>query len=253
MAGLAAGGVADRLLALGVGPAGAVGDQLRVLLAQQPADDLAQRAQLVVGGVGQRRADVVAEAEVAGRRLGVAGALGGAPRAVLLGGVAQLGVVQARAAEVGLLARGLAVGVGELLADGVEHEHRVDHPDAGGEVLAALEHPAVASVGGAVAQRSVDAQLERAALGAGGQRVELGVELLGPAAEHGGGLGAALGVEVLARVLDLLGAVEQDAVVDPDGVDVLVLDDGAVHEAAEVAQRLLVQLARGHARGDGLR
>ena len=83
--------------------------------------------------------------------------------AVLLGGVAQLLVVEARAAEVGLLAGGLAVGVGELLADGVEHEHRVDDPDAGGEVLAAVEHPAVASVGGAVAQRCVDAQLERAA------------------------------------------------------------------------------------------
>ena len=45
----------------------------------------------------------------------------------------------------------------------------------------------------------------------------------------------ALGGEVVARVLDLLGAVEQDAVVDPDRVDVLVLDDGAVDEAAEVA------------------
>ena len=249
---LAAAGVADGLLALGVGPAGAVGDQLRVVLAQQPADDLAQRAELVVGGVGQRGADVVAEGEVAGGRLGVAGAFGGAPLAVLLGGVAQLVVVEARAAEVGLLAGGLAVGVGELLADGVEHEHRVDDPDAGGEVLAALEHPAVAAVGGAVAQRPVDAQLERAAAGAGGERVELGVELLGLAAERGGGLGVALGAEVVARVLDLLGAVEQDAVVDPDGVDALVLDDGAVDEAAEVAQRLVVQLAGGHARGDGL-
>ena len=75
----AAAGVADGLLALGVGPAGAVGDQLRVLLAQQPADDLAQRAELVVGRVGQRGADVVAEREVAGGRLGLAGALGGAP------------------------------------------------------------------------------------------------------------------------------------------------------------------------------
>ena len=113
--------------------------------------------------------------------------------AVLFGGVAHLVVVEARAAEVGLLAGGLAVGVGELLADGVDHEHRVDDPDAGGEVLAAVEHPAVAAVGGAVAQRRVDAQLERAAAGAGGERVELGVELVGLAAERGGGFGVALG------------------------------------------------------------
>jgi hypothetical protein len=72
-----------------------------MVLAKQPADDLAQRAELVVGGVGQRGADVVAEGEVAGGRLGVAGAFGGAPLAVLLGGVAQLVVVEARAAEVG--------------------------------------------------------------------------------------------------------------------------------------------------------
>jgi hypothetical protein len=87
---LAAARVADGLLALGVGPAGAVGDELRVLLAEQPADDLAQRAELVVGGIGQRRPDVVAEGEVAGGRFGVAGAFGGSPLAVLLGGVAQL-------------------------------------------------------------------------------------------------------------------------------------------------------------------
>src|SRR3954447_25190997 len=177
---------------------------------------------------------------------------GGAARAGVLGGVAQLVVVEASAAEVGLLAGDLAVGVGELVADGVEHEHRVDHPDAGGEVLAALEHPAVASVGGAVAQRPVDAQLERGALGAGGECVELGVELLGLAAERGGRFGVALGGEVVAGVLDLLGGVEQDAVVDPDRVDVLVLDDGAVDEAAEVAERLVVQLAGAHAGGDGL-
>ena len=58
VAGLAAAGVADTLLALSVGRAGAVGDQLRVGLAQQPADDSAQRAELV----GERDADVVAEA-----------------------------------------------------------------------------------------------------------------------------------------------------------------------------------------------
>ena len=57
-------------------------------------------------------------------------------------------------------------------------------------------------------------------------------------------------VEVGAGVLDVLGGVEQRAVVDPDGVGVLVLDDGAVHERAEVAQRLVVQVAAGDARGD---
>ena len=108
--------------------------------------DQSRRWPVVVGRVGQRSADVVAEREVAGGRLGVAGAFGGAALAVLLGGVAQLVVVEARAAEVGLLAGDLAVGVGELVADGVEHEDRVDHPDAGGEILAALEHPAVAAV-----------------------------------------------------------------------------------------------------------
>ena len=40
MAGLVAAGVADGLLALGVGPAGAVGDQLAVVADEQVADDL---------------------------------------------------------------------------------------------------------------------------------------------------------------------------------------------------------------------
>jgi hypothetical protein len=43
-------------------------------------------------------------------------------------------VVEPGAGEVGLLAGGGVVGVGELLADDVEHEQRVDDPDAGGEV-----------------------------------------------------------------------------------------------------------------------
>ena len=46
-------------------------------------------------------------------------------------------------------------------------------------------------------------------------------------------------------MLDLLGGVEHGAVVDPDGVGVLVLDDGAVHERAEVLQRLVVQVGAG--------
>ena len=53
-------------------------------------------------------------------------------------------------------------------------------------------------------------------------------------------------------MLDLLGGVEHRAVVDPDGVGVLVLDDGAVHERAEVAQRLVVQVAGGDPLGDRL-
>ena len=60
-------------------------------------------------------------------------------------------------------------------------------------------------------------------------------------------------VELGAGVLDLLGGVEQRAVVDPDGVGVLVFDDGAVHERADVAQRLVVQVAAGDAGGDRLR
>ena len=52
-------------------------------------------------------------------------------------------------------------------------------------------------------------------------------------------------VEVVAGVLDLLGGVEHRAVVDPHGVGVLVLDDGAVHERAEVLQRLVVQVGAG--------
>jgi hypothetical protein len=52
VAGLVAAGVADGLLAGGVGPAGAVGDDVRVGGAQQAANDLVQGVELVVGGVG---------------------------------------------------------------------------------------------------------------------------------------------------------------------------------------------------------
>ena len=52
-------------------------------------------------------------------------------------------------------------------------------------------------------------------------------------------------------MVDLFGGVEQGAVVDADGVGVFVLDDGAVHEGAEVAQRAVVQIARGDPFGDG--
>ena len=139
VAGLVAAGVADGLLARGVGPAGAVGDHVGVVAAEQPADDLAQRVELVVGGVGQRGADVVAEPEVAGGRLGVAGALGGAALAVVLGGVAQVLVVEAGAGEVALLAGGRRCRRRSSCWRTVSSmKTRVDDPDAGGEVRAAV-------------------------------------------------------------------------------------------------------------------
>src|SRR3954469_11598698 len=61
---LMAAGVADRLLARGVGPAGDVGDDGGPVPAEQAADDLAQTARPVVGEVGQRGANVAAEADV---------------------------------------------------------------------------------------------------------------------------------------------------------------------------------------------
>ena len=110
----------------------------------------------------------------------------------------------------------------------------------------------VAAVAGAVADLGGDAELGRPRLGAGGERVELAVEPLGLAAEDRRELPPSVVVQVRAGVVDLLGGVEQGAVVDPDGVGVLVLDDGAVHERAEVAQRLVVQVAGGDPLGDRL-
>jgi hypothetical protein len=56
VAGFVAAGVADGLLAFGVGPAGALGDQLPVVADEQPADDLPDGAKLGVGElVGHRR------------------------------------------------------------------------------------------------------------------------------------------------------------------------------------------------------
>ena len=60
------------------------------------------------------------------------------------------------------------------------------------------------------------------------------------------------GGEVRAGALDLLGGVEQCAVVDADGVGVLVFDDRAVHERAEVPERVVVQVGAGDAFGDGV-
>ena len=62
--GLVAAGVADGLLAVGVGPAGAVGDHLAVVAGEQVADDRFERVQLRVAGVDEPGAQVVAEPEV---------------------------------------------------------------------------------------------------------------------------------------------------------------------------------------------
>ena len=247
-----AAGVADRPLPLGVGPAGAVGDQLAVVADQQPADDVPDRAQLRVGGLDQRGADVVPEAEVAAGRLGVAGA-GLCPALLVLGGgVTQLVVVEARAGKVRLLPRGRAFVVLEVLVDEVDHEHRVDHPDAGGEVPPSVMREGVTAVAGAVADLGGDAELGGPRPGAGGECVELAIEPVGLAAQDRRELPPSVVVQVRAGVVDPLGGVEQGAVVDPDGVGVLVLDDGAVHERAEVAQRLVVQVAGGDPLGDRL-
>ena len=72
--GFVAAGVADGALAPGVGPAGAVGDQLAVVAAAQPADDLGERAELAVGRIDQGGADVMRESEVAPGGIGVPGA-----------------------------------------------------------------------------------------------------------------------------------------------------------------------------------
>ena len=76
--------------------------------------------------------------------------------------------------------------------------------------------------------------------------------LLGFAGEDVRELVAVGGGEVRAGVLDLLGGVEHGAVVDADGVGVLVFDDRAVHKGAEVAQGVVVQVGGGDALGDSL-
>jgi hypothetical protein len=100
---LVAAGVADGLLALGIGPAGSVGEQLSVMSDEQVADDDPKRAQLGVGGLEQPGADVVAEPEVAARCVGVSGPRLCPALLVLRGGVSEL-VVETSAGEVDLLA-----------------------------------------------------------------------------------------------------------------------------------------------------
>jgi hypothetical protein len=116
---LAPSGVADGLLALGVRPAGAVGDDLSVVADEQPAEYLPEGVQLGFLGLDQAGADLVPE--VTSGRLGVAGASLGAT-VLVFGGVAKLVVVDPRAGEVGLLAGGRGIAVFELLVDEIEHE-----------------------------------------------------------------------------------------------------------------------------------
>ena len=114
----------------------------------------------------------------------MAGARGLAAFVVVGGRLAQVGVVEAGAGEVGVLARGRIVGVVEVVVDEVEHEDGVDDPDAGGEVAAAVVHVGVVAGAGAVADLAGDPQLQRGSACSVGEHVELGVELVGLAAEQ---------------------------------------------------------------------
>ena len=139
-------GVTDGLLALGIGPAGAVGDQLAVVADEQPADDVPDGAKLGFAGLDQSGADVVPEPEIAARGFGLARPRLHPARLVLRGGVAELAIVDPGAGEVGLLSRGRGPVVLELLVDEVDHEGGVDDPDAGGEVATAIVGEGVAAL-----------------------------------------------------------------------------------------------------------
>lgn len=96
VAGLVAPSVAHGALALVVGPAGAVGDDLSVVADEPPPEDLPERVQLGFSGLDQAGADIVPE--VTSGRLGVAAASLGAA-VLVFGGVAKLVVVDPRAAK----------------------------------------------------------------------------------------------------------------------------------------------------------
>ena len=251
VAGLVAAGVADGLLAFLVGPAGAVGDHIAVVSASRwQTICLRACSWPAVGSISPARMSCPSPRFAGSPRRGVHGLL--LARGVLGGGVAELGVVDTGAGEERLLAGGLCVAGRVRRVEGeVDHERGVDDPDAGGEVLAAVVHERVAPGAGAVADLGGDPELQRPGPGARGERVELGVELVGLAPSMPRVAGGRLG-EVGAGVLDLLGGVEHRAVVDPHRVGVLVLDHGAVHERAEVAVRLVVQVAAGDPGGDRL-
>ena len=173
--------------------------------------------------------------------------------AVFLSGGTEFVVVKAAAGEERLFSGGLvALVAGELLMHEVDDEQGVDDPDAVGEVLSARVDVGESPGAGAVAGLRGDLELERLGLRAGGERVELAVELVRFAGEDLYELLAVGRGELLAGALDVLGGVEHGAVVDADGVGVLVFDDGSVHERAEVPQRLVVQVGAGDAVGDCL-
>ena len=130
-----------------------------------------------------------------------------------------------------------------MFAHEVEYEHGVDHPDRGGEVRTAVVRERVASGAGALPDRAGDPDLQRLVLRARGERVEFLLEVRGLAAEDPGQGG--LVAQVNACLLDLLVAVEHRPVVDPHRVGVLVLDDRAVDERAEVLDGLVVELGAG--------
>ena len=175
---LVAAGVADGPLALGVGPAGAVGDQLAVVADEQVADDLPERVELAVAWVASARRGCRArgrDCSGSPRRAGPAPVPGAArPRRRRRAARRRRGAAPAKYAS---SRAGVAVVVLELLVDEVDHERGVDDPDAGGEVLAAVVDEGVAAVAGAVADLAGDADLERPGPGARGERVELAVEL----------------------------------------------------------------------------
>ncbi|HYB25297.1 MAG TPA: hypothetical protein VEF89_01645, partial [Solirubrobacteraceae bacterium] len=89
LAGFVAAGIADWLLAVLVGPAGAVGDDVAVVVGEEVADDRLKCVELAGGGVDEPGAKVVAESEVAVGRLGPAQPLRGAAFAVFLSGGAE--------------------------------------------------------------------------------------------------------------------------------------------------------------------
>ena len=102
---------------------------------------------------------------------------------------AEFVVVEGGAGEERVFAGGLVVVVlGEVFADEVDHEDGVDDPDAVGEVLSARVDVGEASDAGAIAGLRSDLDLERLGLGAGGERVELPVDLVGFAGEDLGEL-----------------------------------------------------------------
>ena len=187
---LVAAGLADGLLAFGVGPAGAVGDHVAVV---------ARRA-------GGRRSRA---ARRAARRWGRSGRRGGRGRGRGWCATASAwrwrcswrrsrsssaasrrsGVVEAGAGEVRRVAGGGVACVLELLVDGVEHEHRVDRPRCRRRSpRRARARRRSGRCGRGRAARRRRAASAPLASGAGGERVELAVELVELAAEQARGL-----------------------------------------------------------------